>query len=181
MGMKAAFTKVFRNMRYTMFAIAVALTVLFLAIWFPNLRLIAAVVFSPGTSVAEKVALPISLLGSIWTNFTPTAATYTIAISVLFGVYCAMLIYSLRRRIRAARGGDLAMSVMGIASGVLGIGCASCGSLILLWGLSVLGAAGAFALLPFGGMEFGILGVVLLIISIHLIAKQIQNPLVCKA
>jgi len=31
-----------------------------------------------------------------------------------------------------------------------------------------------------GGSEFGILGVILLMISIYIIAKQIQNPAVCR-
>ena len=174
----AAFTRVFRNVRYIALAASVALVVLLLAIWYPNLRLIAGVAFSDAT-LAQKIELPLSLLGAIGTNFTPVAAAYTIAISVLFGIYCAMLVYSFRRRVKAARSSDMAVSALGIASGVLGIGCASCGSLILLWGLSVVGAAGAFALLPFGGIEFGILGVILLAISIELIAKQIMNPLVC--
>jgi len=43
-----------------------------------------------------------------------------------------------------------------------------------------IGASGILAFLPLGGGEFGILGVILLTVSLYLTAKQIQNPMICK-
>ena len=70
--------------------------------------------------------------------------------------------------------------VIGIIVGFLGVGCASCGSLILssIFGLSV--TASFIGFLPFKGLELGILGIVILLISIYLVAKKIQDPLMCK-
>jgi len=46
--------------------------------------------------------------------------------------------------------------------------------------LSLVGASGALAFLPLGGSEFGIIGVILLVVSIYIMSKQITNPAVCK-
>jgi len=68
----------------------------------------------------------------------------------------------------------------GLISGIFGIGCAACGTLVLTPLLALIGAGGIVALLPFGGQEFGVFGVGMLGFSIFVIAKKIQEPLVCK-
>jgi hypothetical protein len=45
--------------------------------------------------------------------------------------------------------------------------------------LSLVGAAGLVAVLPFEGQEFGVLGVGMLGFSIFLIAKKIAEPRIC--
>ncbi len=44
----------------------------------------------------------------------------------------------------------------------------------------IFGAAWILSFLPFAGGEFGTLGGILLVVSLYLTAKQIQNPAVCK-
>ena len=175
-----ALQKVFRKPLYTLLALIVSAVVFAFAVWFPNISLIVEVMGHPGISFSQKLDLPISLLGSIATNFTLLSASYTIAIALLFGVNLAMTIYFLRRKISEVRQSGVATGFIGLASGVLGMGCAACGSLLLTSGLSLIGASGILAFLPLAGGEFGILGVILLVVSIYLIAKQIQNPAVCK-
>ena len=63
---------------------------------------------------------------------------------------------------------------------MLGVGCAACGSILLTTVLAWVGAGALIRLLPLQGEEFGIIGVILLAISIFLTAKQIDNPVVCK-
>ena len=175
-----ALQKVFRKPLYTLLALIVSAVVFAFAVWFPNISLIVEVMGHPGISFSQKLDLPISLLGSIATNFTLLSASYTIAIALLFGVNLAMTIYFLRRKISEVRQSGVATGFIGLASGVLGMGCAACGSLLLTSGLSLVGASGILAFLPLAGGEFGILGVILLLASIYLIAKQIQNPAICK-
>src|SRR3989344_5306698 len=174
-----ALQKVFRNSRLTLLAIAVTVVVFLFAVWLPNLGLIKTILFDSSVSIVAKVNLPIQLIGSISTNFTLLSALYTIAIAILFGVYVAMLTYFLKRRIKEVGQGGVATGFLGIASGVLGVGCAACGS-FLLTSLTLAGASGVLTLLPFGGSEFGIIGAVLLALAIHMTAKKIQDPLVCK-
>jgi len=172
--------KVFRKPQYTIIAFITSAVVFAFAVWFPNISLIVEIMGHSGIPLSQKFDLPISLLGSIATNFTLLSASYTIAIAVLFGVNLAVTIYFLRRKVSEVRESGVATGFIGLASGVFGMGCAACGSLLLTSGLSLVGASGILAFLPLAGGEFGILGVILLLISTYLIAKQIQNPAVCK-
>ena len=182
-----ALQKVFQKPLYTLLALITSAGVFAFAVWLPNLPLIVRVMGHPGVPFSQKFDLPVSLLGSIVTNFTALSASYTIAIAVLFGINLAMIVYFLRRKIVEVRQSGLpagkagiTTGFVGIASGVLGMGCAACGSLLLTSGLSFVGASGILAFLPLAGGEFGVLGVILLSVSIYLTAKQIQNPAVCK-
>lgn len=174
-----ALQKVFRKPAYVILALCVSALVFVLAVWLPNIRLVAGIVSSPDIPFVSKIQLPLSLLGSIGTNFTPLSATYTIVIALLFGVYIAMITYFLKRRIKEVGQGGVATGFLGITSGVLGVGCAACGS-FLLTSLSLVGAGGILAFLPLGGSEFGIIGAVLLALAIYMTAKKIIDPLVCK-
>lgn len=175
-----ALQKVFSKTAYVLTALITSAVVFAFAAWLPNIRLIASIIGSSDVSFAQKLGIPISLLGSIATNFTLLSASYTIAIALLFGVNLAMVVYFLRRKISEVKQTGITTGFLGVASGVLGVGCAACGSFLLTSGLSLIGASGILAFLPLAGAEFGILGVVLLSISIYLTAKQIQNPAVCK-
>lgn len=176
-----ALKKVFRKPGYVILALIVSASAFAFAVWLPNFRLIAGIVSSPDIPLASKFEIPIGLLGSITTNFTTLSASYTIAIAVLFGVYIAMAIYFLKRRIKEVGQGGIATGFFGITSGVLGIGCAACGSFLLTSILSLIGAGGALAFLPLKGSELGILGVMLLVIAVYAMAKQITDPTVCPA
>tara|TARA_B100000745_G_C20002312_1_gene340246 strand:+ start:235 stop:645 length:411 start_codon:yes stop_codon:yes gene_type:complete len=129
----------------------------------------------------EALSLLFSLFLSIGTNFTLVSASYTVIIAILFGVNVAMLSYYVSQRKGpsgdATKGGALGMG--GMVSGVLGIGCASCGTFILTSVLALVGAGGVVAFLPLGGEEFGILGVVLMGYATYWTTKKIEEPLVC--
>lgn len=175
-----ALQKVFRKPTYTLLALVASLTIFTFAVWFPNIRLIATVISSADTSFSQKLGIPISLLGSIITNFTILSALSMIVIAILFGVNIAMIVYFLRRKISEVKQSGITTGFFGITSGVVGMGCAACGSLLLTSILSLFGASSVLAFLPLAGGEFGILGAILLAISTYNIAKQIQNPAVCK-
>ena len=171
--------KVFRKPVYVILALLISASMFVLAVWLPNIRLVAGIVSSSDISFVSKIKLPLSLLGSISTNFTLLSASYTIIISILFGMYIAMIIYFLRRKIKNIKQSGVATGFLGITSGVLGVGCAACGS-FLLTSLALVGAGGVLTFLPLGGSEFGILGVILLALAVYTTSKQIENPLVCK-
>ncbi len=174
-----ALPKVFGNPAYVLIAGGVSLTVFALAVLLPNASLIGIVVGSPDIPFSQKLGIPLSLLGSIITNFTALSALSTIAIAILFGINVAMMVYFLRRKISEVKQAGITIGFLGVTSGIVGIGCAACGSFLLTSALSLFGASGILAFLPLAGGEFGILGVILLAISIHSIAKQIQHPAIC--
>lgn len=179
-NLRTAFSEVFANTSYIALASTLAIAAFLFAVWLPNFGLIGEVFSTSSAPLASKLKVAMSLLGGIGTNFSFLSAGYTIAIAVLFGVNIAMVVYFLKRaRTRLARQ-DVAAGFGGIASGALGIGCAACGSFILSGVLSFFGAAGALALLPLRGGEFGILSVFLLFVSLLLISKKIAAPFICK-
>ena len=175
-----AFTTVFRNKRYTLFSIVVALIVFVFATWLPNMRLLFSIITDSTIPLSDKTTFPLRLLLSITTNFTLLSASYTILTAILFGIDVAMLTFFLKRKVNEVRQNGLTTGFLGVVSGILGIGCAACGSFLLTSVLSFFGASGLLLLLPLQGQEFGILGVVLLSVSLYLTAKQIQNPALCK-
>lgn len=168
--------EVFGQARYAALAGLATLIAFALAVWLPNLKLIAQLINDSQISIGLKVKIPFSFLGSIATNFSFFSASYTIAISLLFGANLALMVFYIRKRKALSRQSNLS-SFGGISSGVLGIGCAACGSFIL----SVLGITGAVALLPLRGAEFGILSVVLLGASIFSLSQKLASPPVCQS
>lgn len=172
--------EVLRRPAYLLLAAAIAVFVLAAVLWLPNYRLIGEVFTTPGVSLAAKLQLLASLIGGLASAFGAVAAVSIATTPVLFGVDIAMIAYFAReRRARLARG-EIAAGFGGAASGALAAGCAACGSFLLLPVLSFVGAAGALALLPFGGAELGLLSIGLLLLSIYLIARKIAVPPLCE-
>jgi hypothetical protein len=178
--LRTAFAHVFAHAGYIALASTVALATFLFAVWFPNFALMGDVFRTPGVALIAKLQIALSLLGGIVTNFNPLSAGYTIAIAVLFGINAAMIVYLLKQNRAMAAGQNFAIGSGGLASGTLGIGCAACGSLVLSTVLSSFGAAGALALLPLQGEEFGILGAALLLVSVSLMSKRIAAPISCE-
>ena len=178
-NLRAAFRQVFAHSSYIALAGALAVLAFLLAVWFPNLGLIAQVFSDSNAPLAAKLGIVLSLLGGIGTNFSLLSAGYTIAIAVLFGIAIAMIAYSVKQRRIAAAGRSIAVGSGAVASGVLGVGCAACGSLILGVVLPSLGASGALAALPLNGEEFGILSVALLFVSLLLISNNLAQSIAC--
>ncbi|MBI4206314.1 MAG: hypothetical protein HY527_14935 [Betaproteobacteria bacterium] len=178
-NLRSALGQVFAHPSYIAFAGALAIVAFLLAVWLPNLGLLGDVFFESGAPLAAKLGIALSLLGGIGTNFSPLTAGSTIAIAVLFGISAAMIVYLLKQRRVAAAGQNIAIGSGAMASGVVGIGCAACGSLILGGVVPFLGTAGVLVLLPLEGAEFGILSVALLVVSLLLISKTIAEPAVC--
>jgi hypothetical protein len=178
-NLRVAFGQVFAYPSYIGLAGVLAILVFLLTVWFPNLGLMAQVFSGSNAPLAATLGIALSLLGGIGTNFSLLSAGYTIAIAVLFGLTTAMIVYLVKQRRIGAAGQSLAIGSGAVASGVLGIGCAACGSLIVGVVLPSLGAAGALAALPLNGEEFGILSVALLCVSLLLVSRNIAESIAC--
>ena len=175
-----ALQKVFQKYTYILLAFVISVAVFIFAVWFPNIPLIVKIMGHPGITFSQKINLPISLIGSIKTNFTLFSASYTILIAVFFGINIAMIFYFLKHRISKLKKKGITTSFLGIVSGVIGMGCAACGSLLITSILSLFGASWILLFLPLAGGEFAILSVILLGISIYMTSKQIENSVVCR-
>jgi hypothetical protein len=178
-NLRVAFGQVFAYPSYIALAGVLAILVFLLAVWFPNFGLIAQVFWGADAPLSATFGIALSLLGGIGTNFSLLSAGYTIAIAVLFGLTTTMIVYLVKQRRIAAAGQSIAIGSGAAMSGVIGVGCAACGSLVLGVVLPSFGAAGALAALPLNGEEFGILSVALLFVSLLLISKGIAESIEC--
>lgn len=178
-NLRTAFAQVFSRPSYVAFAGVLAILTFLLAVWFPNFGLIGEVFSGSDAPLAAKFGIALSLIGGIGTNFSLLSAGYTIAIAVLFGLIAAMIAYLLKQGRVGAAGQNIALGSGALASGVLGVGCAACGSLILAAAVPSLGVAAALAMLPLNGEEFGILSVILLWVSLLLVSRNIAEAVVC--
>lgn len=176
--MKNAIRIVFSRPIYIGVALLVALCLFLFALWIPNIPLMKYMLMSENVSFAGKILFLWNSLGYFNENFTLFSRVIIISISVLSGLHIAMVAFYLRKRISS--GIDSGIGFFGTVIGMLGIGCATCGSIIIssIFGLSA--TAGVVGLLPFGGIEFGVIGIIILSAAIYLVAKKITNPSICK-
>jgi len=94
-------------------------------------------------------------------------------LSGLFGINLALNYYVLRMAgtVNYASG-----SLFGLAIGVLGVGCAACGSFILASFLSVSATAAVISFLPLRGKELLLTGIVVMLIATYRTLKSIARP-----
>ena len=178
-----ALAQVFSEGWYVLLAAITALITFVLTTWLGNLGLIWQIATSEWLPLADKAGILAALVGSIGTNFTLFSASTAIAIAVLFGLNIAVMTYDFReRRMRTMQSGQVvtAASLGGLLSGLFGIGCAACGTFVLSPVLAFFGIGTFAAALPFGGEEFGALGVGMLSLSLILCAKKIGQPMICQ-
>ena len=166
---------------YITLFLVISFFVLSVAIMLPHVGVIRTLWQYESVSVVEILPLIANLYGSLGTNFTILSASYTVIIALLFGMQVTLLTYYLigirNKTTNLTSVG--ASGIGGLINGFLGIGCAACGTFLLSSILVLFGAGGLLAWLPFGGEEFGLIGVGLLVYANYLIIKKINAPSVC--
>jgi len=172
-------SKVISNLPYILLGVFVSFVAFTFSVFLPNFPLVWDVLFTFTNPISERVSLIFSLYGGIQTNFTFVSATYTILIAILLGINTALMVYLIRQRQKASVAGVATVGVGGLVSGLFGVGCAACGTFILSSLLGLFGASWVLTKLPFGGEEFGILGVLLLGYTTYALYIKIREPLVC--
>jgi hypothetical protein len=169
--------EIIRQPKYLAVAITVSLAVIAFAAWLPNLHLITKTMTSSTMTLWQKTNLMTSLLGSLQTNFTALSRAVTFVSAGLAGVQVSLLGYYTRQTAKLQR--SMGMSTLGVATSLLGVGCASCGSVVLTSLIGFGTATAVLGFLPFRGQEFGFLGIGVLLFAIHFTMKKINDPLVC--
>ena len=141
--------KILRRPKYLVVVILITLTMIAFAAWLPNLHLITKTMTSSTMSLWQKTNLLIALFGSLQTNFTPLSRTLTVTSATLTGIQTSLLIYYLRRTARIQT--EMGVSLAGVATSMLGVGCASCGSVLLTSLIGLGSATTVLGILPFRG------------------------------
>lgn len=126
----------------------------------------------------ERFALASSTLFDLHSSFSTPAILLVFLGSVIGGLNLALVYTYLRTR------GELVLksglySGLGLFFAFLGIGCAACGTALLSALLGFFGLSGVLALMPYGGMEVGYAGIVILFIATYVLSKKVTAPNVC--
>lgn len=170
--------KVLLHPKYAALATLVALSLVVFAAWLPNLRLINASLQSSSLTIGQKVTLLASLLGSLETNFTTSSRSLLTASAVLMGIQVALATYYIRQTARLQQ--DMGVSFIAMSLSLLGVGCASCGSVLLATLLGFGAMTNIVRLLPFKGQELSILGLAILVFATWHTVRKINQPIVCE-
>lgn len=138
-----------------------------------NIDLFLSVVVYGDLPLSARLSVLVGLYPFIGTAFTFVESAVLIAVAALFGVNLSMLTYQLLENSVSLRDGS--GSAAGMVLGVLGAGCAACGTAVLAGILSLVGAAGVTTLLPLEGMEFSLVALGLLVLSVYWIADGMRG------
>src|SRR3989344_1838846 len=172
---------VFKNPNYFILtgalAVVIALIIFLISALVLNYELLIYVFISGIFDFKTKMQIFFGILTAIRLNFSLGSIIIILVLSVLLAIDISIFIFYFKRR--AVVQAEAGIGVFGLAAGFLGTGCGICGSIIMS---SVFGfaAAALIAFLPFNGLEFGIIGVFFLLLSIYLIALKIPGPDICK-
>lgn len=167
-ALPAALASIRRRPRWVVVGFVGGWLLLAVAVWLPNWRFLKSILSFPGFGLIEKARFAGNLLPMLFSGATPLVAILTLLNVLLFGLTVALLGALLERR-RGVPGAGSSASFLGGGASLLGIGCAACGSVVL----SVIGLAGAMALLPLRGVEFSLLAAMLQVYGLSATARRV--------
>lgn len=155
----------------------VSVAVILIAIWLPNLNFLRHVVTTPNYTAVDRATILLTSFGTLQTNFSPLSRWTTIIVALLTGMNIALFVHYVQTRRVLER--SMGTTALGTLLGMLGVGCATCGSVIVASLLGVGATAALVGALPFRGVEFGFVGMAVLLYANHALAKKIRAPLAC--
>lgn len=155
-------------------AVLGALFVVLLTVALPNLKLLGFTFGASEFTLALKLRTAVEVLWNGRLAFGYPGGWTALPLAALFGLNVALVFHYMRDQVRINHAAGA--SVAGILIGLLGVGCAACGSVLLT---SLLGL-GALAVLPFRGQEFAWLGLIIMAAATLNIAAKIADPAACK-
>lgn len=151
----------------------ISLLYLLLTLSLLNYRFIASVI-EANYAFTVKASLLFSLLGGIFTAFSPADTVILFINALLVGINLLLVFRTIYRlehqgRVRFTIGGSALI-------GFISAGCSSCGFSIL----SILGLSTSFSFIPFQGMGLHVIAVAVLIFSSLYMLKKLRDSVYCK-
>lgn len=147
-------------------ASALALSVFVLS---QNLPLVSDVLVGGSLPLGARLTVFVGL----FLSFEPATTLLLLVVAALTGVDIALVAYHLREyRVSVSEGGG---SLVAVVLGTLGAGCAACGSVLLAGILAAVGAGGLLTILPLEGLEFAIIALGILVLSVYWFADGMRG------
>lgn len=153
----------FTKLPNVLIALFVALLMLGILLWSFNLDLLRYALFEGSFSFSAKVMFLLNGYASIFTNIDLWPALAMVVLSILFGINTTVFIYLVRRTAKLA---DSGKGVVASVLGLIGAGCAVCGTGILGPVLAGVGAGASVSLAMWVGIAAQLAGIILLAYSI---------------
>jgi len=158
---------------YAAVAAIAALVSLTLFVVSLNVPLVLDLVVGGSLPLASRLRVLGELYPFIGTSFNPAQGVLLVVVAVLTGVDIGLATYHFREHgLDLQQGGA---GVAGVVLGTLGAGCAACGSAVLLGLLSLLGVSTSLLFLPLDGLEFALLALAVLTLSIYWLAEGMRG------
>lgn len=176
-SLRCTFKAVFKGPGYILLFLISSFLFFLLSVWMRNLSFLWNLIFSSKSSLLTKLKVFEWTIDFLRLNYTALGETIMITTAFLVGLNITLLTYYFKRRVILFR--EAGASAFGVIAGTLGVGCVSCGSVILTSLFGYTASSSFLGAFPLGGLELGIIGVILLSLSIVLIAKKIYSPFVC--
>lgn len=157
---------------YATLAILYAMTALSIFSVSQNLALVYFLLTGP-LAFADRARILLDLYPLLGPLYRPVTGIALVGVAVLVGVDLALVTYHVREHGLSTEGSS--GSAVGVFLGVLGAGCAACGSAILVGILSLVGGAGLVTLLPLEGLEFTLIAAGVLVLSLFWLADGMRG------
>lgn len=172
------FKTVFIHPFYIAWAVVIGFMFFLANLWLISYSYLSFVFFSGFFTTFSKLGVLFNVPNLVSMKFTATSLIISVLISIFLGINMSALLYYFKKQVMIKR--TVGSSLFGAMVGSLGIGCASCGSVVIS-SVFGIGASSAFiGILPLSGHEFGIIGIIILSYSIYMIAKKIDQNFACK-
>lgn len=159
-----------------MLGVAGGAAYLLMALTIQKWTLIAGVLISSDFTLREALIIWLTVAKSWHITSSGLERGLIVTGSGLAGLQMGLISYLLltRRKFTQAGKAGTGMVLAGFASG-----CASCGSLLLGTVLGLTGSGVVLAYLPLAGLEFGILGLGILVWSTYMTWRKVRTPIAC--
>ncbi len=114
-----------------------------------------------------SLLLIFDLIASTHSTMSAVSFAFLVIISVLSGIIFSLSLFLVKRQISYGAG----IGLSGIIASILTPACSSCA----LGLTGILGIGGFLSILPFKGMELGVLGILLLGVSLVFLSRKIVS------
>jgi len=169
---------VFSRKAYYLLMFLVAFVLVLINVMIINKGVVSFLIKSDFLDYKDRFSIIKNSIINTWSLISAMDIFFIIIIALLAGISVSILVFFIKNKIKKSY--DSGLSLLGVILSFFGVGCATCGSVILssLFGLS--SSVAVLGFLPLHGVEFLIGSIVLLSWSIYSISKKIQNPELCK-
>lgn len=175
--MKETFKKVFGKKKNIFLTILFSVIFFLFIILIQNLVNIKNIFSSSLLDLSSKIESFGASFLSFFTNYHLLGQISIILMSILIGMNIVLVKDYWKRQYSIKK--HTATSSIGLIVGLLGIGCASCGGVLL----TLIFGTGATTFLatkfPLGGMEISLIAVAIIAYSNYFVLKKLSEPNVC--